>query len=130
MGKTEEKIKKKEAKARLKTAKAEAEAAAKQAKTDSAKSSAFLRSADGRISVSINKHSGGSSDLIVKGLSEEQLNKIIPGINKEILITLTAEKKPLKASFMRFIREGAWETFIKVLAGLIVGILLIKLGLK
>lgn len=133
MGTTEDKIKKKEAKAELKARKKEAKARQKRAKDEAElekkTTSEKIKQQKKDVSVKIEKQRG-SSNLVIKGLSEDQLHKILPEINKEILITLTRENSPVKASFMRFIREGATETLIKVIAGLIVGYLLIQFGLK
>lgn len=82
------------------------------------------------VSVTIEKSRSDRSSLIITGLSPEQMERIIPEINREIFITLIEEKRPLRAKAMRFIREGLWETLIKIIAGLVVGYLLIRFGLK
>jgi Na+(H+)/acetate symporter ActP len=133
LGSTEGKIKKKEAKAKIKALKAEAKLKkkiAKKAPEDLEKSTGeeIERLKEG-VSVTIEKQQS-RANLVIKGLTDEQLQKILPEVKKEVVITLTKEISPLKASLMRFIREGAMETLIKVVAGLIVGYLLIQFGLK
>jgi hypothetical protein len=76
------------------------------------------------------ENEGEGSRLIIEGLSKDQLQRLLPEVNREVFITLTETKNPLKAMFLKFVREGVWETLIKVVAGLIVGYLLIRLGLK
>ena len=117
MSDPEEKIKKKQAKSALKAAK-------KSGPRQSGGRSAFL---DG-VGVSIRRKDGGS-ELVVTGLSDQQLGRLVPQVNKEVLIAVTAERSALRAGLMRFVREGAFQTLIKITAGLIVGYLLIQFGL-
>lgn len=53
----------------------------------------------------------------------------MPHIHGEILIAVTAERSSIRAALLRFVREGLFQAFIKMLAGLIVGYLLVRLGL-
>lgn len=80
------------------------------------------------VSVAVQKR-GEGSDLIVTGLREEQLERLLPEVTREIMITVTEDRSQFRAAMMRFVREGAFQTIVKVIAGLIVGILLITFGL-
>ncbi len=119
MGDDAAKLEKKRAKAEVKRQKAEAKAAT---------------SADGGdlpqgVSVSVQQR-GEASDLIVSGLRDDQLKRLLPDVTREVLITVEEEKNPVRAMLLRFIREGIFQTIVKIVAGLIVGILLIKFGLN
>ncbi len=72
----------------------------------------------------------GVSELVVSGLRDEQLRRLLPQVNREVLITLTEDRSALRAALMPFVREGAFQTVVKIVAGLIVGLLLLKLGLR
>lgn len=117
----ENKAEKKAAKTKLKIAKAEA-------KTRTAETTGSTNLPEG-IGLTVNKTEDGTR-LTIHGLTEAQLNRILPQINKEILISVTQDKHALKAGFMRFVREGLFQTIIKIFAGLIVGYLLIQFGLR
>ena len=56
------------------------------------------------------------------------METIAPHVAREVLIAVTAEKSTIRAAFMRFVREGIFQTIVKVLAGLIVAWVLIKFG--
>ncbi len=116
MAEKTDKVEKKRAKADAKTAKAAAKA----------------RSDGGKVpdgtGVAIHKTDSGTQ-LTVTGLTDEQLQRLVPQIEKEVLISVTEDSNTLKAALMRFVREGFFQTIIKVVAGLIVGYILIKLGL-
>jgi len=73
---------------------------------------------------------GDYSELVISGLKREQLQRLLPQINKDLLITQTQDRSAFKAGMLRFFREGVFQTIIKVIAGLIVGLLLYKIGLK
>ncbi len=73
---------------------------------------------------------GGTSQLVVSGLSEEAVDRLVPEITKELLIGAAAERSRLRAGAMRFVREGVVPTIVKVVAGLIVGYLVIRFGLR
>jgi len=81
------------------------------------------------VGVHIKKHEG-RSELVIYGLSDEQLERLVPQINREVLITVTEDRNSLMAGLMRFVREGVFHTIIKVVAGLIVGYLLLQFGLN
>ena len=66
----------------------------------------------------------------MSGLPEERLRGIVPELSKEIRISATEERSALRAGWLRFVREGLWQTFIKVVAGLIVGYLLLEFGMR
>jgi hypothetical protein len=121
VGSSEEKIRKKEAKAAVKRAKAEAKAAG-----DAQPSAGALP--DG-VGVAIRK-AEGSSELVVTGLRDDQLKRILPEVNREVLIAVTQERSSFRAAAMRFVREGAFQTVIKIVAGLVVGYLLLRFGLR
>ncbi len=74
--------------------------------------------------------SGKNSDLIITGLTSNQMKRILPRLNKELLITFTEEDSPFRASLLRFLREGLFHTVVKIIAGLIVGYLLFYIGLR
>lgn len=113
-----------------KAAKAEIKAHKKAAKLGDA-TSAFpggSRLPDG-VSVAVQERENGT-ELIVSGLREEQLKRLLPDITREVMITVTEERSQFRAGLMRFVREGLFQTIVKIIAGLIVGILLITLGLS
>lgn len=116
MSDSEAKIRKKEAKAGVKAAKAAAKAGGRPAGA-------------GGAGVSIRK-TGDSSELVVSGLSDRQLERMLPGINKEVMIAVTEERSAFRAGLMRFVREGLFQTTVKIVAGLVVGYLLIRFGLR
>ena len=80
------------------------------------------------VSVAVRQRENGT-ELVVSGLREEQLRRLLPELTREVMITVTEEKSQFRAGLMRFVREGMFQTLVKIVAGLIVGILLIKLGL-
>ena len=136
----EEKLDKKVAKARAKIATVEAKAEAKAAKAQAKSRIAALENAalsrstrfrgfpDG-VNISVRQTDDGS-ELVVSGLRDEQLRRLLPEVNKEVFITVTEDKSSFKAGVMRFVREGVFQTVVKVIAGLIVGYLLLRFGLK
>jgi hypothetical protein len=81
------------------------------------------------VGVSVRKLESGS-ELVVSGLRDEQLERILPEISKEVLIAVTAERSAFRAGLMRFVREGIFQTIVKLVAGLIVGYLLIRFGMR
>jgi hypothetical protein len=119
-----------QAKAKAKAAKAEAKAASIAATKNVAlsKSTRFRGLPDG-VSVSVQQTEHGA-ELVVSGLRDDQLRRLLPEINREVLITVTEDKSSLKAGVMRFVREGTFQTVVKVIAGLIVGYLLVRFGLR
>lgn len=122
MGSSDDKIRKKEAKAALKRAKVEAEAVGRTAPT-------ATRPLPDGVGVVIRK-TEGSSELVVTGLRDDQLRRILPEVNREVLIAVTQERSSFRAAAMRFVREGAFQTVVKILAGLVVGYLLLRFGLR
>jgi hypothetical protein len=126
VGSSDDKIRKKGLKAEVKRAKADAKAAAEAA--DRVPSHPKARLPDG-VGVSI-RRGEGSSELVVTGLSDDQLRRILPEVNQEVLIAVTRERSSLRAAAMRFVREGAFQTVVKILAGLVVGYLLLRFGLR
>lgn len=124
------KTEKKLAKSRAKIAKSEAKAAAaqEQAKLQQAMQSSAI-TLPGGVGISIRKREDGS-DLVVSGLRDDQLKRLLPEINKEVLIAVTEEKSAFRAGWMKFVREGLVQTIIKVVAGLVVGFLLVRFGLR
>jgi len=110
------KVMKKEAKARAKIEKARAGANAR-------------GSVPSGVGVSVRKLDNGS-ELVVSGLEDAQLERILPQINREVMIALTEERSAFRAGLMRFVREGVFQTIVKVVAGLIVGYLLIRFGVR
>ena len=82
-----------------------------------------------RISIEVHEV-GGYSELVISGLKSEQVQRLLPQINRDVLITQVHERSAFKAGLLRFFREGAFQTVVKVIAGLIVGILLFQFGLK
>ncbi len=117
-----------EAKAKAKSVKAEGKLRAQRLKSSSL-SSLDDTCEQHRISIDIH-HVGGYSELVISGLKQEQLQRLLPQINKDILITQLSEQNAFKAGLLRFFREGAFQTMVKIVAGLIVGILLYQFGLK
>ena len=117
-----------EAKAKAKAVKAEGKLRAQRLKSSSL-SGRVEEFEERRISIDIH-HVGGYSELVISGLKQEQLQRLLPQINKDILITQLSEENAFKAGLLRFFREGTFQTVVKVIAGLIVGILLYKFGLK
>jgi hypothetical protein len=121
MSKAEHKIEKKRAKAEAKIAKA-------RAKAETVKASSASGLPPG-VGVSIQRRDD-ASDLVVTGLRDDQLERVLPHVAKEVLIAVTAEKSSFRAGMMRMAREGLFQTLIKVIAGLIVGLLLVRFGLR
>lgn len=114
-----------------KARKKEAKAAAKAAKA-SAKTVDLGRRPEGALPEGVSVHlkkNGDQSELTVSGLSDEQLERLLPQVNQEVLITVTEKSSPIKAAAMRFVREGLFQTVIKILAGLAVAYVLMALGL-
>lgn len=126
MGSSDDKIRKKEIKASLKRAKAEGRAAAEVVERGA--SPARDRLPDG-VGVAI-RRAEGTSELVVTGLRDDQLRRILPEVNREVLIAVTQERSSFRAAAMRFVREGAFQTVVKILAGLVVGYLLLRFGLR
>jgi uncharacterized membrane protein YqiK len=139
MAKGDAKSRKKEAKARAKAEKAKARAERAQAEAERERAVADAEDARAAstpparmpegVGVAVRKL-GRGSELVVSGLSDEQLQRILPEVNKEVMIAVAAEHSALRAGLMRFVREGAFQTVVKLVAGLIVGYLLIRFGLR
>jgi hypothetical protein len=131
LGAEEDKREKKRLKAEAKIAKAAAKSRADAVKAEAKAGTAgpYSASLPEGVGVAIREKEAGS-ELIVSGLKKHQLERLLPQINKEILITMAEEKNTLRAGLMRFVREGVFQTLIKVVAGLIVGYLLLKFGLS
>ncbi len=137
--KSEEKKRQKETKAQVKQIRDESKAKAKAVKAEGKLRAQRLQGSSlknvaeeiqpRRISIDVHEV-GGYSELVISGLKSEQLQRLLPQINKDILITQVREKSAFKAGLMRFFREGAFQTLVKVVAGLIVGLLLYQVGLK
>lgn len=126
MGTSDDKVRKKEVKAAVKRAKVEAKGAAKAAERGQSPAVASLP--DG-VGVAI-RRLDGSSELVVSGLRDDQLRRILPEVNREVLIAVTQDRSSFRAAAMRFVREGAFQTVIKIVAGLVVGYLLLRFGLR
>jgi len=118
---------KKLAKSEVKKVKAEAKARKKS--PISAKDIPELRGLPAGVGISVRPAQNGS-ELVLSGLGDEQLRRLLPQLSKEILIAVAADRSAFRAGLMRFVREGLFQTFIKVLAGLIVGYLLLEFGLR
>jgi predicted metal-dependent peptidase len=126
--KAQAKIAKAEAKGKVKMARAEENARIAEVKTEAdSRSSGFGHLPKG-VGIAIQRKND-SSELVVSGLTDDQLKRILPQINKEVLITITKDTNALRAQMMQFVREGLFQTIIKIVAGLIVGYLLFKFGL-
>ena len=125
MGTQDNKVRKKEVKAEVKRAKAEAKAA-EPGRSSSADPAGVLPAGVG---VTI-RRLDDSSELVVSGLRDDQLRRILPEVNREVLIAVTQERSSFRAAAMRFVREGAFQTIIKIVAGLVVGYLLLRFGLR
>lgn len=136
---SEEKKRRKQTKAQVKQIQDEARAKAKAVKAEGKLRAQRLRSSslDGSEEmieprrISIDVHEVGSySELVISGLKREQLRRLLPQIHRDVLITQVHEKSAFKAGLLRFFREGSFQTLVKVVAGLIVGLLLYQFGLK
>ncbi|MBT8362375.1 MAG: hypothetical protein HKP41_22290 [Desulfobacterales bacterium] len=137
--KSEEEKRVKQTKAQVKQIRDEAKAKAKAVKAEGKLRAQRLRgsslsgveeeSEPRRISIDVHEV-GGYSELVISGLKREQLQRLLPQINRDVLITQVYEKSAFKAGLLRFFREGSFQTVVKVIAGLIVGLLLYKFGLK
>ena len=135
----EEKKRQKQAKAQVKQIREEAKAKAKAVKAEGKLRAQRLRASSlnsidpesepTRISIDVHEV-GGYSELVISGLKREQLLRLLPQINRDVLITQIQEQSAFKAGLLRFFREGAFQTLVKVIAGLIVGLLLYQIGLK
>lgn len=124
---SDKKAEKKRAKSEVKKVKAEAKARKKGAA--SASDMAALLDLPTGVGIAVRPSQGGL-ELVLSGFGDEQLKRLIPQLSKEVLIAAETDKNPFRAGLMRFVREGLFQTFIKVLAGLIVGYLLIEFGLR
>lgn len=134
----EDKKRQKRTKAELKHIREEAKAKAKTVKAEGKLRAQRLRGSSlsneeekepRRVTIDVHEV-GGYSELVISGLKREQLQRLLPQINRDVLITQVQEENAFKAGMLRFFREGAFQTLVKVVAGLIVGILLYKFGLK
>ena len=83
----------------------------------------------GGVGIAVERREGRSA-LVVSGLEDEQLRRIVPGLTREVLIAVTAERSALRAGMMRFVNDGIVPAIVKIVAGLIVGYLLIRFGLR
>ena len=136
---SEEKKRQKHTKAQVKQIRDEARAKAKTIKAEGKLRAQRLRGSSlkegdephepKRITIEVHEV-GGYSELVISGLKSEQVQRLLPQINRDVLITQMHERNALKAGLLRFFREGAFQTAVKVIAGLIVGILLFQFGLK
>jgi hypothetical protein len=136
---TEEKKRKKQTKAQVKQIRNEARAKAKAVKAEGKLRAQRLRGSSlggdevdiepRRISIDVHEV-GGYSELVISGLKRDQLRRLLPQIHKDILITQVHDKSAFKAGLLRFFREGSFQTLVKVVAGLVVGLLLYKFKLK
>jgi hypothetical protein len=81
------------------------------------------------VGVSLERTESGTR-LVVSGLGDDQLRRVVPEIAREVLIAVTAERNALRAGLMRFVREGVFQTAVKIAAGLVVGYLLLRFGLR
>ena len=136
---SEEKKRQKQTKAQVKHIREEAKAKAKTIKAEGKLRAQRLRASSltdveepgepRRISIEVHEV-GGYSELIISGLKSEQVQRLLPQINRDVLITQMHERSAFKAGLLRFFREGAFQTLVKVIAGLIVGLLLFHFGLK
>ena len=125
MSEGESKARKKEAKARVKAAKAESKERVRVEEARAARDPRF----PGGVSLAVSRR-GDESELVVSGLSEEQVERLLPEISKELVIAATAERSAFRAGLLRFVREGLFQTVVKIVAGLVVGYLLIRFGLR
>lgn len=135
----DEKKRVKQTKAQVRQIREEAKAKAKAVKADGKLRAQRLRASSltsddaesdaSRITIDVHEV-GGYSELVISGLKREQLQRLLPQINRDVLITQVQDQSAFKAGLLRFFREGAFQTLVKVIAGLIVGILLYKIGLK
>jgi hypothetical protein len=129
VAKAKAKIATAEAKAKAKAAKAEAKARIAAAEKATLSKSTRIRALPDGVNVSV-QHTEHGAELVVSGLRDDQLRRLLPEVNREVLITVTEDRSSLKASVMRFVREGIFQTVVKVIAGLIVGYLLLRFGLR
>jgi hypothetical protein len=125
------KARKKEAKARAKAAKAESKGRvrAAEALADAVTAAATDRRLPGGVGVSVRRGEDGS-ELVVSGLSDGQLERLLPEVNKELVIAAAAERSAFRAGLLRFVREGLFQTVVKIIAGLVAGYVLIRFGLR
>lgn len=129
MSDKDHKKEKKLAKSEAKIAKSEAKAAAAREQAKVQMQSPRAANLPGGVAIAIQRRADGS-DLVVSGLRDDQLKRLLPEINKEVLIAVTEERSPFRASLMKFMREGLAQTIIKIVAGLVVGYLLVRFGLQ
>ena len=125
MGGDESKIRKKEAKAAVKLAKAAARGREGQNGTSPSRAAAFPEG----VGVAI-RRGEESSELVVSGLRDDQLARLLPQVSREVLIAVVAGRSAFRAGLMRFVREGVFQAIVKVVAGLVVGYLLLRFGLR
>lgn len=119
---------KKEEKARLKIEKKRAKAGAKASSTGEKSLPGPVLLDDG-IGITVHRR-GGGTDLVVSGLAEEQVRRVLPHVSREVMIALAADRSAFRAGLLSFVREGIFQTVVKIAAGLVVGYLLLRLGLR
>ena len=125
VGGDESKIRKKEAKAAVKLAKAAAGGRASRIEGGGPRGAAFPEG----VGVAI-RRGEESSELVVSGLRDDQLARLLPQVRRGVLIAVVAGRSAFRAGLMRFVREGVFQTLVKVVAGLVVGYVLLRFGLR
>ena len=126
MGADEVKTGKKRAKAAVKLAKVASKAGTRSVMTPGRPGTMELPDDVGVVI----RRTGESSELVVSGLGDEQLARLVPQVNREVLIAVVAGRSAFRAGLMRFVREGIFQTVVKVIAGLAAGYLLLRFGLR
>jgi len=126
MGDEREKLEKKRAKAAVKREKSRGKAARSDIAPAAGRTAGVLPSGVG---VSVERE-GDASRVVVSGLNDGQIRRLLPHVINEVLIAVTADRSAFRAGVMRFVREGLFQTIIKVAAGLIVGYLLLRFGVQ
>jgi hypothetical protein len=127
--KCDAKARKAEAKAAGKAADSREEAALRRTEILAGAEPPGARGLPGGVGIAVERRDG-RSELVVSGLKDEQLRRIVPGLTKEVLIAVTEETSVFRAGMMRFVRDGVVPAIVKIVAGLIVGYLLFRFGLR
>ncbi len=55
---------------------------------------------------------------------------MVPQLARGLSIAAAAERSAFRAGLMRFVREGIFQTIVRMVAGLVVGYSLLRFGLR
>ena len=117
----------KDEKARVKIEKKRAKARAKSVQDVPERADRLML--DGGVGVTVRRQDD-RTDLVISGLGDDQVRRLLPQLSREVMIAVEADRSRFRAGVMRFVREGIFQTIVKIAAGLVVGYLLLRFGLR